>query len=70
MKTSGLSSKVRKGLRHNAKTATFAANHVNHLAAKERQKSLLMQAEQAQMERMKKEAALKNALSSPLPQDQ
>ena len=62
MKTTGLSSKVRKGLRHNAKTATFAATHISHLAAKEKQKSLLLQAEKAQLERMKKEAALKRAL--------
>ncbi len=64
MKNNGLSSKVRKGLRHNAKSATFAANHVNHLAAKERQKSLLMQAEKAQIERQKKESQLSSEIGS------
>ncbi len=58
MKNTGLSSKVRKGLRHNAKSANFAANHVGHLAAKEKQKSLRLQAEQAQLARQKKENQL------------
>lgn len=58
MKVKGLSSKVKKGLRHNAKTVIFATNHVSHLASKERQKSLLMQAEQAQINRQLKEKQL------------
>jgi hypothetical protein len=56
MKSAGLSSKIKKNIRHNTKATAFAANHVNHLAAKEKQKSLRLQAEQAQMARMKKES--------------
>jgi len=54
MKTAGLSSKVKKVQRHNTKTQTFAHLQEIHFGAKEKQKSLRMQAERTQWARQKK----------------
>ena len=64
MKTAGLSSKVKKEQRHTAKTQTFANLQVIHFGAKEKQKSLRMQAERAQWARQKREDELKAASES------
>jgi len=58
MKSAGLSSKFRKVIRHNTKTVAFAALQENHFAALEKQKSLRIQAAQAQLARQKKESKL------------
>jgi hypothetical protein len=55
MKSAGISSKTRKTFRQITKTGAFAAQQEGHLAAKERQKFLRMQAAKAQFERQKLE---------------
>ena len=55
MKSAGLSSTYKRMLRKTTKIVAFASQHENHLAAKEKQKSLRMQAERAQIERQKRE---------------
>ena len=58
MKSAGLSSTFRNRLKHTTKTTAFATLQENHLAAKEKQKSLRLQAERAQLERQKRERLL------------
>ncbi|MBS1960417.1 MAG: hypothetical protein JST80_13150 [Bdellovibrionales bacterium] len=64
MKTAGLSSKVRTAQRHNTKAKTFANAQVGFLAAKEKQRSLLLQAEKAQQDRREREKRLLAAIAS------
>lgn len=56
MKTAGLSSKVRNAQKHTTKARAFTNLKEIHLGAKERQKSLRLQAEQAQIARKKKDS--------------
>ena len=65
MKSAGLSSTYSKMLRKTTKISVFAAQQDSHLAAKEKQKTLRMQAAQAQFERQKKEATLQSEEASP-----
>lgn len=54
MKGSGLSSTSRTILKKANKRSAFASHQEGYLAAKEKQKSLRLQAEKAQMERQKR----------------
>ena len=63
MKSAGLSSKFRKMFRQTTKTTAFAQQQEIHLGIKEKQKSLRMQAEQAQIDRQKKESQFLSAVS-------
>ncbi len=66
MKSAGLSSKVKKGFRQITKMTASSNLQEIHMAAKEKQKSLRLQAEQAQLARQKREskAAADSALKS------
>jgi len=55
MKGNGLSSTTRTLIKKANRQSTFATHQVSYLAAKEKQKSLRLQAEKAQMERNKRE---------------
>lgn len=55
MKSAGLSSTYKRMLRQTTKISVSASLQANHLAAKEKQKSLRMQAEAAQIARQKRE---------------
>ncbi|MBC7692425.1 MAG: hypothetical protein H7222_11735 [Methylotenera sp.] len=55
MKGNGLSSTTRTLLRKANRQATFATHEQSFLASKEKQKSLRMQAEKAQLERQKRD---------------
>ena len=54
MKSAGLSSKTRKAFKHISKTSVFASQQEGHLAAKEKQRLLRMQAAKAQFDRQQK----------------
>jgi hypothetical protein len=64
MKSSGLSSKVRKAQRHIAKTGVYASIQEGQLAAREQQRHLRVEAAKAQFERSKKAAEAAAAVSS------
>lgn len=65
MKGNGLSSTTRTLLKKANRQSTFASQQEGYLAAKEKQKSLRMQAEKAQMERNKRD--LERLAAEPLP---
>ena len=56
MKSAGLSSTYRNMLKKTTKIAAHATRQENQMAARERQKTLRMQAAKAQFERLKKES--------------
>jgi hypothetical protein len=58
MKTAGLSSKTRKNLRHNSKTSTFARLEEIQHAAREKQRTLRVQAERSRLASEKRESDL------------
>ncbi len=55
MKGNGLSSTTRTLIKKANRQSNFASQKVSYLAAKEKQKSLLMQAEKAQKDRQARE---------------
>jgi hypothetical protein len=63
MKSAGLSSTARKTFRHLTKAGTFSAQQEGHFASKEKQKSLRLQAEKAQLDRQKRETEFLAAAS-------
>ena len=55
MKGNGLSSTTRTLLKKATKHSVFASHQAGYLASREKQKSLRMQAEKAQLERQKRD---------------
>ena len=68
MKSAGLSSNYRTMLKKTTKITATAAYQGNHLAAKEKKRTLRIQAEQAQRERQKRENPRppENAIEAPV----
>lgn len=56
MKSAGLNQNFRRMLRQTTKMTAFSTLQTGHLAAKEKQRTLRIQAERAQFARQKKEA--------------
>lgn len=64
MKSTGLNQNFRRMQKQKTKAAAFSALQQNHLAAKERQKSLRLQAERAQAERQQRDGVVSSEATS------
>ena len=69
MKSSGLSSTYRTMLKKATKITVAANLQANHLAAKEKQKALRLQAQRAQIERQKREKELSEKTNQSVQQE-